>query len=372
MNFELNDEQRMLQDQVRSLLEARSTPELLRSLITDHQPWDRKLWQEFSELGLLGASIPEAYGGVGLTPLELCIIAEEVGRFVAPIPFFSSICAAAEAILLYGTEHQKAAWLPRLASGEVVATLALDEGIDGLARREYDCKFENGRLTGVKQPVPDAGLAALLIVSVQGGRLAMVETGQGTVDVQPVKGFDELRQHARVTFDGAKAELLEGAAGQQDLLHLLDRLAIYEAFEQIGGAEAALNMARDYALQRYIFGRQLASYQAVKHNLANILVKLELARSNALYAAGALCERLASVPQDAAAARLAATGAYETAARENLQVHGGIGFTWEANCHFHYRRARLLALNLGSPAIWTDRLIGALQAGPDSNLEKHV
>jgi alkylation response protein AidB-like acyl-CoA dehydrogenase len=119
-------------------------------------------------------------------------------------------------------------------------------------------------------------------------------------------------------------------------------------------------MARDYTLQRYIFGRQLASYQAVKHNLANILVMIELARSNALYAAKALEEERAGVPAAAATARLAATRAYETAARENLQLHGGIGFTWEANCHFHYRRARLLALNIGSAEVWTDKLIDQL------------
>jgi alkylation response protein AidB-like acyl-CoA dehydrogenase len=145
---------------------------------------------------------------------------------------------------------------------------------------------------------------------------------------------------------------------------LFQRLAVLAAFEQLGGAESALYMARDYAQQRFIFGRQLASYQAIKHKLADILVMAELARGNALYAAGALTDALTDGRAAAAAARIGACQAYEQAARENLQVHGGIGFTWEANCHFHYRRARLLALNLGSTEVWTDMLIDALAAEP--------
>jgi alkylation response protein AidB-like acyl-CoA dehydrogenase len=175
-----------------------------------------------------------------------------------------------------------------------------------------------------------------------------------------MKGFDQLRKHARVAFEGASAEELGGADAGETLARLYDAAAIYEAFEQVGAAEAAMLMARDYTLDRYTFGRQLASYQAVKHNLANILVLVEVARSNALYAAEALQTGASDIPAAAATARLAATRAYEVAARENLQLHGGIGYTWEANCHFHHRRARLLALNLGSAEIWENRLIDAL------------
>jgi alkylation response protein AidB-like acyl-CoA dehydrogenase len=153
---------------------------------------------------------------------------------------------------------------------------------------------------------------------------------------------------------------MSGADPAPMLRRLQDRAAIYEAFEQVGAAEAAMLMARDYTLQRYTFGRPLASYQAVKHNLANILVMVELARSNALHAAALLEAESPDLPAAAATARLAATRAYEVAARENLQLHGGIGFTWEADCHFHYRRARLLALNLGSAELWEERLIDAL------------
>ncbi len=363
MNLALNDTQKELKEQVSALLAERATPDVLRRLIADNAPWDEGLWRAFAELGLLGAAIPEQFGGVGLGPMDLCVLAEEVGRAVAPIPFFSSACLASEAILLAGSEAQKATWLPKLASGEVVGTLAWTEGagaprLDGLVTR-----FANGALSGSKSPVPDATIAQIcVVVASQAGRLvlALVDLAEPGVAATPMKGFDQLRHHSRLDFCEARAELLGAGDGADVLRRLWDRWAVYEAFEQIGAAESALYMARDYALQRYIFGRQLASYQAVKHNLANILVMIELARSNALFAAKALEEGRASVPAAAATARLAATRAYETAARENLQLHGGIGFTWEANCHFHYRRARLLALNIGSAEVWTDRLIDEL------------
>src|SRR5690606_13007880 len=216
------------------------------------------------------------------------------------------------------------------------------------------------RLRGRKWPVPDAGIADLCVVLARaehGPVLAVLELNQPGVTRTALDGFDQLRHHATVELDGARCEVLAGAAAADPLDELFDRLAVYEAFEQLGGTESALYMARDYTLQRYIFGRQLASYQAVKHNLANILVMLELARANALYAAGALEESLPDRHRAAATARIGATQAYEKAARENLQLHGGIGFTWEADCHFHYRRARLLALNIGSVDVWADTLI---------------
>jgi len=365
VNLVLSDTQTELKEQVGALLAERATPDVLRRLITEDAPWDEGLWRAFADLGFLGAAIPETYGGVGLGPTELCVIAEEVGRAVAPIPFFSSICLAAEAILIAGSEAQKAKWLPKLALGEVVGTLAWTEGagaprLSGLATR-----FVDNSLTGSKWPAPDARIAGIcVVVASSGGRpaLALVELAQPGVTVTPMTGFDQLRRHARIDFEAAPAELLDAVDAAEAIRRLEDRAAIYEAFEQVGGTEAALYMARDYTMQRYIFGRPLASYQAVKHNLANILVMLELARSNALAAADAVESDAPGIAASAATARLAATRAYETAARENLQLHGGIGFTWAANCHFHYRRARLLALNLGSAEVWTDKLIDELSA----------
>jgi len=365
VQFVVTEEQGLLRDQVRGLLEKQASPESLRTLITEGQPWNQDLWRAMAELGLLGAAIPEEYGGVGLGVMELAVICEELGRAVAPVPFFSSTCMAAEAIALAGSDAQKARWLPGLASGETVGTLAWAEGT-GVPAGPWATTAANAMVKGRKWPVPDAAVADLCVVlcaGEQGPEMAVVELGNLEVCREPLEGFDQLRHHASLEFNNTPCERLTAASGQQAVQTLFERLAVYAAFEQIGGAEAALYMARDYTLDRFIFGRQLASYQAVKHSLADILVMVELARSNALYAVGAIHGALPDRRAAAATARIAATQAYEKAARENLQLHGGIGFTWEANCHFHYRRARLLALNIGSSDAWSDILIDSLTEG---------
>lgn len=359
------EEQSFLQEQVRDLLTARAQPDVLRQLITEQVPCDEGLWSELGKLGFLGAAIPEEFGGVGLGARELAIIMEEMGRSVAPVPFFSSLCLAAEAINLAGTTEQKARWLPGLASGEVIGTFATTEGAAAVGAGNFTTRFADGHISGTKFPVPDASSAHICVVAVAGGRLAVVDLRDNGVVLKPLKGFDELRHHAEIIFNSAPAELLAGDGAADAVETLLNRAAVYQAFEQIGGAEAALYMARDYAMQRYIFGRTLASYQITKHKLAELLIQIELARSIALHAIQALQEGSPDFPRSAATARLSASRAYENAARENLQVHGGIGFTWEANVHFHLRRARLLALDLGSAEIWTDRLIDELSAEVD-------
>lgn len=364
MQFVVTEEQGLLQDQVRDLLEKQATPESLRTLITEGRPWNPRLWRAMADMGLPGAAIPEEYGGVGLGIMELAVVCEELGRAVAPVPFFSSVCMAAEAIALAGSGDQKARWLPRLASGEAVATLAWAEG-SGDHLGPWATTVDGGRINGRKWPVPDAAVADYCVVICNGDHgpeFAVVDLGDRGVSREPLDGFDQLRHHASIEFDNAACERLD-LSGHETVQALFERLAVYEAFEQIGGTEAALYMARDYTLERFIFGRQLASYQAVKHNLADILVMAELARSNALYAAGAVSEALPDRRAAAATARIGATQAYEKAARENLQLHGGIGFTWEANCHFHYRRARLLALNIGSSDAWSNILIDSLAGG---------
>ncbi len=187
-------------------------------------------------------------------------------------------------------------------------------------------------------------------------------TGPGVARA-PVATVDPTRSHARLTFDNAPAEPL-GAPGQGWPLveRLLDGAAVLVAFEQVGGAQAALDMAREYALGRFAFGRQIASFQAVKHKLADMYVAVELARSNAYYGAWALSKDAPELPVAAAAARVAATEAYFLAAKENIQTHGGMGFTWEFDCHLHYRRAKLTGLMLGSARRWKNLLISRLLA----------
>ncbi|PQM27750.1 acyl-CoA dehydrogenase [Sphingopyxis lindanitolerans] len=365
MNFELSDEQRMLAEQARSLFSERSTPDRLRALIGAGDEWDEPLWRQLAQVGFLGAAIPEADGGLGLGALDLGIIAEEIGRANAAVPFLSSIVLAADAIAAMGDADQRARWLPGIAAGTCVAALAYSEERAGFTQPAL--RYADGRLSGTKIPVADAGVASLLLVTAcdEAGACVIVAVDPAArgVERERLESFDQLRPHYRIDFHDAPAERLAGSASPGALARLFDRAAIVAAFEAVGGAQACLDMALAYAAERRIFGRPLASYQAIKHKLADIAVQVELARSNAWFGAWAADNAPAELPAAAACARLTAIGAFERAARENLQVHGGIGYTFEGNCHFYYRRERLHALILGQRPYWAARLI-AHRAAP--------
>ncbi|MCW1383667.1 acyl-CoA/acyl-ACP dehydrogenase [Novosphingobium sp. KCTC 2891] len=353
MDFDLSDEQKMLAEQARGLLARRTPYDHLRHLIDSDAACDEPLWRELAEMGFLGLAIPESCGGLGLGALDCGVLSQELGRANACLPFSSSIVMAAEAIRLAGSDTQKAHWLPRLASGEVIACFAATEGPGPLFG--HASTLSGGKLHGTKTPVADAGIASLAVVQVGDG-LALVPLDQPGVTRTRLESFDQLRPHFALAFDGAETEVLPGTGL---LPTLLDRIAVQVAFEAIGAAEACLAMGLAYVKERQVFGRPLAGYQAIKHKLADVALAIELARSNAWFAGWAADSSPQDLPAAAAAARLTALRAFELAARENLQVHGGIGYTFEANCHFYYRRERLLALNAGSKGYWADRLIAA-------------
>lgn len=361
MNFDFSDEQKQLRDEARKFLAARCSPAAVRAVLEGPEPFDRELWKGLAEMGFLGAAIPEAYGGVGLGHLELCVIAEELGRANAPVPMASSIYLAAEALMLAGDEAQKQKWLPGLASGEVIGAFALSEGVGRVTERAIKAQVSGGRLTGLKTPVADGDGAHLAVVAAtgpEGVSLWLVDlTGPG-VTRETLDSIDPTRSQAAVTFDGAPVERL-GEAGQGWRLaaDVLDRAAILMAFEQVGGADRALEMGRDYALERMAFGRQIGSFQAIKHMLADMYVSATLARSNAYYGAWALSTGSPELPVAAATARISAIQAHQHCAKNNIQVHGGMGFTWAFDCHVFYRRANALALALGSQTTWEDLLI---------------
>ena len=229
--------------------------------------------------------------------------------------------------------------------------------------------FFEGKLNGVKKPVLDGDIADFAVVVARTAdagdeslSLALVDLTADGVRRNKVSTVDPTRSHAEITFDGAAAELL-GGAGQGFALteRIFDRAAIYLAFEQVGGAQAALDMAVDYSQNRFAFGRAIGSFQAIKHKLVNIYVDLELARANAYYGAWAMTNDAPDLPIAAAAARVSASEAFNHAARENIQTHGGMGFTWEFDCHLYYRRAKQLSLAIGGERRWTDRLITKLE-----------
>ena len=365
MNFDLSEEQIILSEQVRELLAKESSFDRLRTLIDEGAEWDERLWRQFAELGFLAAAIPEEYGGLGLSNLDLGVISAELGAANAALPFFNSISFAANAILLAGSESQKEALLPKIASGETVATMAIAEGSRGWPLTVPNAQYNDGKVSGRTWPVIDGGIAGVAIVLCQQGseqQLALVELDQPGVTRKKLVGFDELRCAYEMEFHGVNAEVLEGGPRLDEIA---DKAAVQLAFESVGAAETCIHMARDYALDRKIFGRALASYQAIKHKLADILVHTEFARSTAYYAAWAVKGAPEDLPIAAASSRLNAMKAFEGAARENLQVHGGIGYTFEANCHFFYRRERMNAAVLGSRSYWADRLISNL---PDKTL----
>ncbi len=370
MNFDFSDEQKQLRDEARKFLADRSSSKAVRAILEGPEPFDRELWKGMAEMGFLGAAIPEEYGGVGLGHLELCVIAEELGRAVAPVPMVSSIYQAAEALMLVGTETQKQMWLPKLASGEVIGTLALAEASGRVTEKAIKAQVANGKLTGVKSPLADGDVAGLAIVAArepQGVSLFIVDLDGPGVARETLDTIDPTRSQAKVTFDGAPAERLgEPGQGWRIVSDVLDRAAVLIAFEQVGGSDRALEMARDYALERMAFGRQIGSFQAIKHMLADMYVAATLARSNAYYGAWALSTGSSELPVAAATARVSGTQAYQHCAKNNIQVHGGMGFTWAFDCHLFYRRANGLALAIGSQTTWEDLLIERMRRRNDA------
>ena len=365
MNFDFSDDQRFLQNEARKFLDANCPIGRVRKVLDDDDAaYNAELWSLVAGQGWLGAAIPEAHGGLGLGHLELCVIAEELGRAVAPIPFASTVYFLAEAVMLAGTPAQKAALLPKIAAGEVIGCVASSEGPGPVTAANVQATVSGGKLNGTKIPVTDGGIAShALVLAREGGQLGLfladLSSGVSREDIQ---SLDPTRGIAKLTFSGATAERLGGAGEGLALLEQVnDRAAVLLAFEQVGGADRCLEMAKAYALERYAFGRVIASYQAIKHKLADIYVKNELGRSNAYYGAWALNTNAPELPIAASAARIAASEAYWFAAKENIQTHGGIGFTWEVDAHLFYRRSRQLALVAGAPRVWKERLVSQLE-----------
>ncbi|MDB5445077.1 MAG: acyl-CoA dehydrogenase [Phenylobacterium sp.] len=366
MNLDFSDDQKLLQDQLRRFLTERCPPSAVRAVLEGPEPYDRALYKGLAEMGVLGAAIPEEYGGVGLGHLELCLLAEELGRSLAPVPVSSSIYLAAEFLLQAGSAAQKAAWLPKLAAGEAVGCFAHGESQGRVTPDKIRATFADGRLSGVKWPVADGDCSGFAVVAARTGSgrgeraisLFLVDLSGPGVTRETLQSIDPTRSQAKITFDAAPAEPLGGEGdGWFIAEQVLDRAAVLIAFEQVGGADRALEMGRDYALERMAFGRPIGSFQAIKHMLADMYVAATLARSNAYYGAWALSVGSAELGVAAATARVSATQAFQQCAKNNIQVHGGMGFTWAFDCHLYYRRSNALALALGSLSTWEDLLI---------------
>ena len=366
MDFDFSPEEQQLKDQARRYLADHCPSSAVRAVLDGPQSHDAALWRGLGEQGYLGAALPEHLGGSGAGYGALCVIAEELGRALAPVPFSSSIGLAAELLLRAGTTDQQQRWLPRLAAGQAIGTLALAERPGRVTPAAIACTATRGRLSGSKRPVADGDIADFAVVVTRDAgaaslSLQLVDLAGPGVQRSLLPGIDPTRSQAQIDFDQAEAEPL-GAPGEGWALlrDAQDRAAVLMAFEQVGGADRALQAACDYAQERFAFGRPIGGLQAIKHMLADMYVSATLARSNAYYGAWALSSNAPELAEAAATARVSATQAYQHCARNNLQVHGGMGFTWAFDCHLHYRRANALALALGSLSEWEDRLVDRL------------
>jgi acyl-CoA dehydrogenase len=371
MNLDFSEDQHLLGDQLRRFLGDHCPAEAVRAIADGSKPYDRTLYAGLADLGALGAAIPDRYGGAGLGQLELCIVAQELGRALAPAPVSSSIYLAANFLLLAGDEEQKMRLLPSLANGQTIGTLALAERAGAVHSGAIETVARGERISGTKLTVPDGQVADFAVVVARDAAhrgpdscsLYLVDLEATGVAREPVETIDPTRSYSRLSLENAPAEAL-GARGQAwtYVEQVYDRAAILLAFEQVGGAERTLEMARDYALERIAFGRPIGSFQALRHMMADMYVAATLARSNAYYGAWALSTGDDELPVAAATARLSASQAFVECAKNNIQVHGGMGFTWESPCHLYYRRANALSLSLGPHVSWQDLLIQRLQA----------
>ena len=354
LNFAFSEEQDQLRDAVRKFLEAKSPETEVRRLMETTEGYDPAVWSQMAnELGLQSLHIPEAYGGQGFSWVELGIVLEEQGRALLCAPYFSTVVLAANAILNAGTEDQKAALLPGIASGETIATLAFTEpngkwDAAGIAL-EATPEGDGAKLTGTKMFVLDGHIANLIVVVAR----AAGSTGEDGISFYTVDGdaagltrtalatMDQTRKQAKLEFDGVQATLLGTAgAGWAALSKTLDQASVGLCNEMVGGAAYVLEESVQYAKDRVQFGRPIGSFQAIKHKCADMLLETESAKSAAYYAAWAAAEDNDELPVVASLAKAYCSDAYFHSAAENIQIHGGIGFTWEHDAHLYFKRAK--------------------------------
>ncbi len=358
MNFAFTDEQEQLRDFVRSFLEEKSPESAVREQMDTEQGFDPDVWAQMSEqMGLPALTIPEAYGGQGFTRIEQVVVLEEMGRSLLCAPYFSSAVMAANTLMLCADEAAKEAHLPGIASGETRGTVAFTEqngrwdepGIT-MAATSADGSWQ---LDGVKMYVLDGHTADLLIVAARtsgGVSLFTVDPGAEGLTRTALSTMDQTRKQAKLTFEGVEATLI-GSEGQgwPVLEAVLDLAAVALAAEQVGGAQRCLDMSVEYAKVRVQFGRPIGSFQAIKHKCADMLLEVESAKSAAYYAGWCAAEMNDELPQVASLAKSYCSEAYFHAAAENIQIHGGIGFTWEHPAHLYFKRAKSSELLFGDP-----------------------
>ncbi len=359
MSILYDEGQQAIATESRRVLDARVAKDRLLKLLEQVGEHDQPFWDTAVEQGWTALAIPEEHGGLGLGLIELGLVAMATGAATAGAPFLAFNYGAAQALLGSGDADLAATWLPRLASGAAIGTVAFAEGSAALPPQPA-ASFAGGKLSGTKLAVVGALNADFAIVwASHEGRPALVLVELAGAVRKPVSSFDNSRLYADLVFDNTLATLLaDGAAAVELARDVLGRMAVVTAHEQVGGAEALLRIACDYAVTRRAFGQLIGAFQSIKHRIAEMYGLVEIARANCIHAASR--EGQGDFLLAAADARISATEAYDTASRDCVQVHGGIGVTWEQGLHLHMRRARSLAIELGNLYFWEDLLVERL------------
>lgn len=350
MDFDISEEQELLGQTVRQLLENECPLPRVREVFDGEVGHDPVLWKSLLEMGLGGTVIPEAYGGSGMEMLDLELIAEELGYGAAPGPFLGHSLAGL-ALLLAGSEQQKKTWLPKLASGETIGTVAFGE--DAGWQPENWTLAANATLTGLKDHVPFGSLADLVIAGTAGGGLALVERG-AHMKAEAIDGADRTRRLDRISFESAPCEVLPGA-NLATSRQLCDAALILLSADAYGSAARVLEMTVEYAKTREQFGVTLGHFQGIKHALANMAIRVDPVRFLCWYAAYAYDHIPADSGRIAALTKAHATTVAIGAAREAVELHGGYGFTWECDIQIFFKRAMFDRTFLGAPSIHRER-----------------
>jgi alkylation response protein AidB-like acyl-CoA dehydrogenase len=375
MDFGFSEEQEMLRKSARDFLAKENPMTYVRQMMEDDRGFRDEQWRKMAELGWMGLILPEQYGGAGLTFVDMVVILEEMGRVVLPGPFFSTAILGSVALVEGGDAAQKEKLLPRLAAGDLRVTLAQLEpnarwDADGI---ELEARPAGGgyRLSGTKLFVPDAHTADLFVVAgrapgsagAEGVSLFLVEAKAPGVTTTLLKTMDQTRKLCEVVLKDVTvpAERVLGAPGQgwKLLERVVDRGKVGLCAEMCGGAQKVLEMSVDYAKVREQFGRPIGSFQAIQHKCANMLVEVESSKSATYYAAWAVANDVPEAPLAAAMAKAYCSDAYRHTAGEGIQIHGGIGFTWEHDMHIYFKRAKSSEVTFGD-GTWNREIVAQL------------
>ncbi len=363
MNFAFSDEQEFLRSTAREFLERECPMSRVRELLDDPRGYRPELWAQMAELGWLGLLIPEELGGAGLSFVDLVLVLEEQGRALCPSPFHATLQGTL-AVMRAGSDAQRKEILTQVAAGRRILSLAVTEEAgteepDAILTRA-EPRGGDFTLHGTKLFVPDAQNADTLVVLARAGQgfsFYLVDRGAPGVEILPLQSMDQTRRIAEVRLEGAVAERLgAGERGLDAWQWVRDRALVALSADAVGGAEKTLQDAVAYAKERVQFGKPIGVHQAIKHKCADMLVMTESAKSITYYAAWAAAEQTEDAPLSAAMAKAYTSDAYRHCSAENIQIHGGVGFTWEYDCHLYFKRAKAIEVTYGDATVQRERV----------------